>query len=269
MSNKSISTCAACGTKELLALTHKLTVFILAQDKKKKKQKIYRKSDTKEINHWKKAQNSTCVLKVEIEQGEEEEVEVEAAAEDVSKVTLDDITDGMTAKEAVVNTLSKYFAAPSDGKTPEQVVEYIRSLQTGSSLMLKECAYIMIGAAFDQNVVKAGQVSVYAKILRALVATDANKFMARHIIGAVEDFFGSKYPSLAKAFPLVLKQLYDEDILEEEVILDWAGQGVTYEFSPQSMTGEQIKELRASAESFITWLKEADEDDDDADDEGL
>jgi hypothetical protein len=33
------SVCAACGAKELLDMTHKLTVFILAQDKKRKKEK--------------------------------------------------------------------------------------------------------------------------------------------------------------------------------------------------------------------------------------
>jgi translation initiation factor 5 len=33
------STCAACGCKELLDMTHKLTVYILAQDKKRKQDK--------------------------------------------------------------------------------------------------------------------------------------------------------------------------------------------------------------------------------------
>ena len=57
-------------------------------------------------------------------------------------------------------------------------------------------------------------------------------------------------------------QLYDEDVLEEDVILDWASQGVTYEFSPQGLTTEQVKEGMAAAEPFVTWLKEADEDSD-------
>mmetsp|Transcript_78888 Transcript_78888/g.154263 ORF Transcript_78888/g.154263 Transcript_78888/m.154263 type:complete len:102 (+) Transcript_78888:1247-1552(+) len=100
-------------------------------------------------------------------------------------------------------------------------------------------------------------------MLTALVGTDANKFMARHLVGAVEELFGLKFPGLAKAFPLVLKQLYDEDVLEEEVILDWASQGVTYEFSPQALTAEQVRALRVSAEQFVAWLKEADEDDED------
>ena len=45
--------------------------------------------------------------------------------------------------------------------------------------------------------------------------------------------------------------------------MDWAGQGVTYDFSPQSMQGEAVKALRANAQPFVSWLEEADEDDDD------
>jgi len=55
-------------------------------------------------------------------------------------------------------------------------------------------------------------------------------------------------------------QLYDEDVLEEDVLLDWASQGVTYEFSPQSLSTEQVKVGMAAADPFITWLKDADED---------
>lgn len=47
---------------------------------------------------------------------------------------------------------------------------------------------------------------------------------------------------------------------QHQVILDWAKQGVTYEFSPQSLNQAQVKTLRAQAEPFVEWLKEADED---------
>jgi len=70
-----------------------------------------------------------------------------------------------------------------------------------------------------------------------------------------------QYPALGKAFPLALKQLYDADVLDEEVILAWAQQGVTYEFSPQGLTAEQVKALRLAAEPFVTWLNEAESDD--------
>jgi translation initiation factor 5 len=165
----------------------------------------------------------------------------------------------MKAKESANGTM-KEFLATTPG--PDAVVTKVRELATSSQLMLKECAYICVASMFDTEIVSGGQVAKNASILQALVATDATKFMARHLIGAVEDFCGSRVQTHKKFFPIILKQLYDEDVLEEEVILDWAKQGVTYEFSPQSMNGEQIKELRTLAEPFINWLNEAEEDDD-------
>lgn len=181
----------------------------------------------------------------------------------VAAEALDDMTLSMTAKEQSVQTMQEYYQSP-EGKaaTPAEVVAKLRELQVGKSLMLKECAYIFVASALDEAVVKAGQIKARAPVLRALVATDANNFMARHLIGAIEDMFGSKHQGLAKAFPLVLKQLYDEDVLEEGVLLDWAKQGVTYEFSPQSMSSEQVKALRELAEPFVNWLEEADSEDD-------
>ena len=173
---------------------------------------------------------------------------------------MDDMTIGMTAKESAIETMMTFLGT---SPSPDAVITKVREIASEAKLMFKECAYILVASLFDNSVVSNGQVASNVPILQALVSTDANKFMARHLIGAFEDFLGNRIPELKKFFPLILKQLYDEDVLEEEVILDWASQGVTYEFSPQSMKPEDVKALRASAEPFITWLSEAEEDDDD------
>lgn len=237
------------------------------KDKKKKKDKKEEQEDEDDENDEEDngSDNSeeNAAAEPSDEEDDEDDEEVNAVSEKVEDATLNDVTDGMTAKETSVSVFSQYMQGEGKTAKPSQVVDYLKKLQESNTLMLKECAYIMVGSVFNENVIKSAQVKAYCNVLTALVNTDANKFMARHLIGAIEDFFGSKYPTLIKGFPLVLKQLYDEDVLEEDVILDWASQGVTYEFSPQSMTGEQIKQLRTSAEPFITWLKEADEGSDD------
>lgn len=72
-------------------------------------------------------------------------------------------------------------------------------------------------------------------------------------------------------FPVILKHLYDSDIVEEEAMLMWAGEsGRSEEFTPPALSDEQVAALRAKAAPFVTWLEEADEeegDDDDDDDE--
>lgn len=69
-------------------------------------------------------------------------------------------------------------------------------------------------------------------------------------------------------FPVILKHLYDSDIVEEEAMLMWAGEpGRSEEFTPPALSDEQVAALRAKAAPFVTWLEEADEEDGDEDDD--
>jgi hypothetical protein len=57
---------------------------------------------------------------------------------------------------------------------------------------------------------------------------------------------------------------YDADILEEKVLLEWAGK-----VSKKYVSRELSQEIHAKAEPFIKWLKEAEEEDDsDSEEEG-
>lgn len=70
-------------------------------------------------------------------------------------------------------------------------------------------------------------------------------------------------PNLIGFFPVILKHLYDADIVEEDAMLMWAGEeGRSEEFTPASLTDEQVAALHAKAEPFVTWLEEADEEGD-------
>jgi eIF4-gamma/eIF5/eIF2-epsilon len=69
-----------------------------------------------------------------------------------------------------------------------------------------------------------------------------------------------------KNFPVMLKQFYDEDVLSEEVILEWADDGRS-EYTSSKVDEEVRAMLRAEAEPVVAWLQEADSDDDDEDGE--
>lgn len=71
-------------------------------------------------------------------------------------------------------------------------------------------------------------------------------------------------PNLLGFFPIILKHLYDADIVEEEAFLMWAGEeGRSEEFTPSALSDDQVAILRKKATPFVTWLEEADEEEGD------
>ncbi|KXN73429.1 hypothetical protein CONCODRAFT_77377, partial [Conidiobolus coronatus NRRL 28638] len=79
-----------------------------------------------------------------------------------------------------------------------------------------------------------------------------------YVLELTEEFIANK-PELHKLFLSILKNTYDWDIFEEEVIVEWHEQE-----APESDSDKYIK-LRKLAEPFVNWLQEAEEDSDDDD----
>ena len=63
-----------------------------------------------------------------------------------------------------------------------------------------------------------------------------------------------------KNFPVMIKQFYDEDVLQEETILEWADDGRS-EFTLEAVDEESRAALRGEAEPVVVWLQEADSED--------
>jgi translation initiation factor 5 len=151
--------------------------------------------------------------------------------------------------------------------TPEELVEELRLIQIQHSLRPADRCIVFLGAAFTESGAStASQVTVHKRVL-SLLAPSA--IQQRHLIAAVEWFCGRKYPSLTRFFPLFLKALYEEDVVEEEIFFNWATDYARNEFSaPDSMIDiDTLEAMKASAAPFITWLQEAEEEGEDGDDD--
>ena len=69
---------------------------------------------------------------------------------------------------------------------------------------------------------------------------------------------GKQYSSLECNLTVICSQMfYDADILEEKVLLEWAGK-----VSKKYVSRDLSQEIHTKAEPFIKWLKEAEEEDD-------
>eukprot|EP00123_Amoebidium_parasiticum_P010381 comp20067_c0_seq1/m.24684 comp20067_c0_seq1/g.24684 ORF comp20067_c0_seq1/g.24684 comp20067_c0_seq1/m.24684 type:complete len:477 (-) comp20067_c0_seq1:360-1790(-) len=84
----------------------------------------------------------------------------------------------------------------------------------------------------------------------------------RCLLGAIERLTSVLYPSLLAKVAHIIKALYDLDIVEEEVLVEWGDQTTS-----KYVSGENFKKVVAQARKVLDWLKEAESDDDDEDDD--
>lgn len=82
------------------------------------------------------------------------------------------------------------------------------------------------------------------------------------LLGGVERFIGLRgkdNPEIYNQTAKILMLLYNEDILSEDVLTKWGTRA-----SKKYIDIQTSKKVRKSAESFLTWLAEAESDDDDS-----
>jgi len=287
--------CAACGAKEQVDMSHKLCTYILAQDKKVKKEGKGKdkksKKDKKEGSDEEKKRSSDeerkdkkKSKKKDKEKGEEGEKKkkkkdkkdkekkkkkhtesptgsktgVDELGADVDGLSLDsdaEATDDSAMMNFAVEATKKYLAENS-GASAGDIVEFIVNQQMASALKSYDKVHIFVRAAITQDFFKEKQIAKYAPVISAITAQ--NPIMERHLIAAIEGVCVEN----PKHFPVMIKQLYDEDALEEDSILEWSAEGRN-EYTLDTVDEEIRAVLRGEAEPVVVWLQDDDSDDDD------
>jgi translation initiation factor 5 len=82
-----------------------------------------------------------------------------------------------------------------------------------------------------------------------------NEKNQKALLGGMERVLITSKTLMMKA-PLILKAFYDNDILEEDVILRWGEKP-----SKKYVSRDEAKDVRTRVEPFLRWLAEAEEDD--------
>lgn len=72
----------------------------------------------------------------------------------------------------------------------------------------------------------------------------------KFLLGGLERLAGLTYPALLPKLPVILKALYDLDIIDEDVILKW-GERPSKRFVEKTLS----KKIKEAAKPFLNWLE--------------
>ncbi|KAL4064379.1 domain found in IF2B/IF5-domain-containing protein [Scleroderma yunnanense] len=114
---------------------------------------------------------------------------------------------------------------------------------------------VLVQALFTEDIEK--EINTYNLLLAKMVTSEKHQ---KALLGGVERLAGLTHPELIPAVPKILMALYQNDVLDEEVVTQWGTH-----VSKKYVDKETSKKVRKASEPFLKWLEEADaESDEDA-----
>ena len=271
--------CAACGAKEMVDMSHKLCTYILAQNKKQKKESAKadkgkkgkgKGKDKESVSESKSSKDKDKKKKDKKDDKDKKKKKKKDKDKEKSKDKSgsgDDDDDKSSDEEAVAGVddagamnlavaATRTYLAENPDASVEEIVDTVVNQQMASALKSFDKIHIIIKAVITEKFFTDNEIEKFAPIISNII--NENSIMERHLISALEGLCLTE----PKHFPVMVKQFYDEDVLDEDNILEWAGEGRT-EFTLEIVDEETRALLRAEAEPVVTWLQEADSDSDD------
>ncbi|GAA5833474.1 hypothetical protein JCM11251_003505 [Rhodosporidiobolus azoricus] len=280
--------CKACGHQGDIDMRHKLTTFILKNPPKKASKKSKKAVAGADSIAGQPAQSPDAeeidddALTKEINAGAAALLSEEQAAKLIAEREADDDWGDDTSPEAVAKRMAalgvaadlvgggddddeqdKYgaFAAEIKAELEEEGKEvtngeiFKRSQEVGKAYKVLAS---LVPALFTAEVLKElpGRLPLLAKMT-------TNDKEAKALLGGFERLFGSDelIDQREQLVPKALLQLFEADVLEEEFLLDWGAH-----VSSKYVAKDVSKKVRKAAEPFLSWLKEA-ESEEESDDE--
>ncbi|KAI9200612.1 hypothetical protein LWI28_010539 [Acer negundo] len=123
----------------------------------------------------------------------------------------------------------------------------LKSLLSSLSGTPQEVMDALFAALFDG--VEKGFSREVSKKKNYLAAATQEEGTQMALLHSIESFCGKTGPDVVKEIALVLKSLYDNDVLEEEFILEWYNKGL--------VGGNKSSQIWKNSKPFIEWLQSA------------
>lgn len=132
-------------------------------------------------------------------------------------------------------------------------IEIYKKLQELGLERKHKTPQVLAQCIFNEDITK--QITPRAGMLKKLISSDRHE---KAFLGGIERLIGKEYPTLLTSVPTILHQIYEKEIVSEEAILKWGEKP-----SKRYVDTATSKKVKKAAEPFLTWLKEADEDESD------
>ena len=184
----------------------------------------------------------------------------DTSAEAIAKRAQEQLTSGISGlvidsdmektEEERVNIFFK-FVQMKRGKINSTIAKEI--LAEAQRLEIKNKApLVLCELLFNDKMFKENQIKKNSELLRRF--TGENLKGQKYLIGGIEKTIESYEATLLPKVHLIFNELYEEDILDEEIIIEWAKK-----VSKKNVSKELAQKIHDKAAPFIKWLREAEE----------
>uniref|UniRef100_A0A8C9Y9B9 Eukaryotic translation initiation factor 5 n=1 Tax=Sander lucioperca TaxID=283035 RepID=A0A8C9Y9B9_SANLU len=259
------NSCKACGYRGMLDTRHKLCTFILknppggSASVKKEKEKKNRKKDKENGSGSEAGNQENFDAPNPVDGDDDDEDWAEETTEEAQRRRMEEISDhakNLTLSEDLekpleerVNLFYNFVKHKKENKTIDGADKEI--LAEAERLDVKAMGPLILSELlFNENI--RDQIKKYKRhFLRFCLS---NKKAQKYLLGGFECVVKLHQNQLLSRVPIILKDLYDADLLEEDVIFAWAEK-----VSKKYVSKELAKEIHAKAAPFVKWLKEAEE----------
>ncbi|KAF8855880.1 putative eukaryotic translation initiation factor 5 [Acephala macrosclerotiorum] len=170
----------------------------------------------------------------------------------------EDDEDGEGGGNSTYDQLGNWITAKVEEKGGVDKVDdidiYVKAKELGIETKHRTLL-VLVQTIFDDNIAK--QIPKRASMLKNMITSEKHQ---KALLGGVERFIGLRGQEDAAFYDQtskILLVLYNEDILPEDVITKWGAKA-----SKKYVDLPVSKKVRKSAQTFLTWLAEAESDED-------
>jgi len=273
------SSCAACGHSFMIDMRHKLTTYIIKnppgqelnahgtsltkrQAKKSERRKAAAENGNDEDDD--DANNGTMNNSARDDDwgnDDDDEDWGEDVSEEAVKKRMKDLTSGV-ANLAMNDDLEKTeteridlfhdFVKKLVDESKDEVAKKDKEIFADAERLdvVNKAPIVLCELLFDDSMV--AQIKKFKRVFMRFC--HENTKAQKYFMGGFEKTVELFRDKLLNKVPVILKVLYDEDIIDEESILDWAKK-----VSKKYVSKELSEQIHKKADPFIKWLKEAEE----------